>query len=84
MVCLSGGMLVEGGKVNHPPGTSISFRADNHAMAPCARVIDRNLLEYSQVSVTVKSPLDILLPVEGDLAGGVDSHRDRIIIDKYA
>ena len=35
MMCFSGGMDVEGLKVNCTPGCAILFGTDHHAMAPC-------------------------------------------------
>ena len=53
-------------------------------MAPGDWVIHRDFLQNTKVTVSVQAPLDILLPVERYLAGGVHCYGGGIIIHKYA
>ena len=71
MVCLSWGKFVEWSKINHAAGTSVRFWTYGHTMAP-----------HHWVAVTVQAPLDISLPVNGYLAGSVDSARYGILLYK--
>ena len=60
------------------------FGSDDHAAAPLHRLIDRHSLKYAKLLVPVQASFDLVTPVDGNLAGCVDSHRPGRLISKEA
>ena len=60
------------------------FGCDDHSSTPGDWVIDWNFFQYSKLTVAIKAFLDILLPVEGHLAGVVNSDWNGIIFNEQA
>ena len=84
VVSLTGSMFVEGSIINNSPWTAIKFWSDDHSAAPCHWVINRDLLEDTQTDITVQAILDLLLPMEGNLAWGVHCHGSGPLLHKEA
>ena len=84
VVGLAGCIFVHCGVVNNTPRTTVWFCGNDHPAAPTNRVIDWNLLKNTKLAVMVKAFLDIFLPVQWNLAWGVDCNRDSILFYKEA
>ena len=84
VVSLTGSVFVESGVVNNSPRAAVKLGSNDHSAAPGHRVIDRDLLKDAQADVTVQALLDLVLPVEGHLAGCVDSHRTVLLVSEDA
>ena len=77
-------ILVHCSVIHNTARTPIWFGGYDHPAAPTNRVIDWNLLKNTKLAVTVKTFLDIFLPVQRNLAGGVNCNRDGILFYKEA
>ena len=84
VVCLAWGVFVEGREVHYSPRCPVMFGSDDHAAAPLHRLIDRHPLKDAKLHVPVQASLDLVTPVDGDLAGCVDSHRSGRLISEEA
>ena len=77
-------ILVHCSVINNTARTPIWFGGYDHPAAPTNRVIDWNLLKDTKLAVAVQTFLDIFLPVQGNLAGSVNSNGDSILVYKEA
>lgn len=84
VVCLSWCVFVEWGEVHHAAGTTVWFGTDDHAVTPDDRVINWHFLQNSKLTVTIKAPLDIFLPMERYLAWSVNCYWGGLILNKDA
>ena len=77
-------ILVHCSVIHNTARTPIWFGGYDHPAAPTNRVIDWNLLKNTKLAVTVKTFLDVFLPVQRNLAWGVNCNRDSILFYKEA
>ena len=83
-MCLARCILVHCSVIHNTARTPIWFGGYDHPAAPTNRVIDWNLLKHTKLAVAVQTFLDIFLPVQGNLAGSVNSNGDSILVYKEA
>ena len=84
MVSLPGCIFVKSSEIHHTTWASVRLGCYNHSVAPGYWVIYWHFLKDPKLTISVKTSFDISLPVEGDLAGCVNSNRFSIVIHKNA
>ena len=82
VVGLAGCIFVHCSVVDNTTRASVWFRGYDHPAAPTDGVIDWNLFKDTKLAVTVKTFLDVFLPVQRNLAGGVNSNGYSILFYK--
>ena len=71
VVCLPGGVLVQGLKVNCAPWFARLLWAYDHLVTPRYWGANRDWLDDAQADVLIKTCFDFVLPMDRDWDGGV-------------
>ena len=80
MVSLTWRMLVQRGVVDTALWAAVVLWGDHHSTTPCHWLIHRNLLDYAQPLILIKTCFDRLLPMTRDRARRVYRYRFRSCI----
>ena len=84
MVGLSWTVGIDRLEVDHPTGTSVTLRGDEHPGTPGDRGFDRHPLEDTQADILVQPCLDLGSPVDRDSCWCMDGDRFSFLVHEEA